>query len=82
MIVVPYALCSAGSWGDVNAPQLIIENRAVALDYARDEPPGAGHYGHGGPQGAPPGARGGGAPAKSDWLCDAVIMLPFPQPIL
>lgn len=58
---------SAGSAGDMNAPQLIVENRAVTLEYARDSThpsqvsgssEGLGHRGD--------------QQIKSDWLCDTV----------
>jgi hypothetical protein len=65
----------AGSCGDSTAPQLIIENRAVTLDYARDEP-GQGYQGS-----APRGGMDGRSTAprastiKTDWLCDSVRFL-------
>ena len=62
-------LVAAGSAGDPNAPQLIIDNRAVVLDYARDRDRERGSR-FGGP------ASGGDdrrpAAVKSDWICEKV----------
>lgn len=55
----------AGSWGDSSAPQLIIENRAVTLDYARDN-----QRGYTGPI-AGNSERDHSRAPRTDWLCDA-----------
>eukprot|EP00981_Chlorochromonas_danica_P013062 scaffold5744_cov179-Ochromonas_danica.AAC.9 len=51
----------AGSTGDPNAPQLIIENRAVGLDYARESMTDR----------RKDTARPNDRKFKGDWLCDA-----------
>jgi RNA recognition motif-containing protein len=56
----------AGSAGDMNAPQLIVENRAVTLEYARDSVSSGQQAGRGGGEGR------GDPQSKSDWLCDTV----------
>jgi len=64
-------VCIAGSAGDRDAPQLIIENRAVTVEFARDRDrdfdrsrdhrdPGSRHD------------QTSRRPVKSDWLCDTV----------
>ncbi len=62
----------AGSCGDPRAPQFIVENRALTLDYARDDqirdpssrpPP---------PSGSGSGRGGASSGVKTDWLCDSV----------
>ena len=66
---------TAGSCGDPRAPQFIVENRALSLDYARDDQirdssarPHAGAGGAGSSN-----SRGGtSAGVKTDWLCDSV----------
>mmetsp|Transcript_23220 Transcript_23220/g.34081 ORF Transcript_23220/g.34081 Transcript_23220/m.34081 type:complete len:186 (+) Transcript_23220:436-993(+) len=72
----------AGSAGDMNAPQLIVENRAVTLEYARDIRGGSGGGDTDGQTGAP---RREGGP-KSDWLCDAVptscVQVQFVLPLM
>lgn len=54
----------AGSTGDPNAPQLIIENRAVGLDYARESMTDR----------RKDTAKPNDRKFKGDWLCDAVSM--------
>ena len=70
MLLTPYCYyIIAGSAGDPNAPQLIIENRAVTLEYARDNRSSSSH------SGSSAGSGGGGdrrGPIKTDWLCDKV----------
>lgn len=64
-----FSFRTAGSTGDPGAAQLIIDNRAVALDYARNDqtPFGTGAQPQGGRE------RGGDSRApKTDWLCDTV----------
>lgn len=68
---------TAGSAGDPNAPQFIVENRAVTLEYARDggkfgtdRDAGQGHGGSSGVVGGGGGSRG--RPIKTDWLCEMV----------
>lgn len=39
LLNLSFSLLPAGSAGDPNAPQLIVENRAVVLDYAKDRNP-------------------------------------------
>ena len=70
-----YFFFIAGSAGDPNAPQFIVENRAVALEYARDNGPpnrmdinsnnrnmaGGTSYEEKKP-----------STIKSDWICDSV----------
>mmetsp|Transcript_31733 Transcript_31733/g.43291 ORF Transcript_31733/g.43291 Transcript_31733/m.43291 type:complete len:582 (+) Transcript_31733:501-2246(+) len=61
-----------GSWAtncDPNGPQLIIENRAVLLEYARDRA-AAGDFG-GGSKERGFGSSGGVSHGQSDWLCSA-----------
>ena len=56
--------------GDDKAPQLIVENRAVIIDYATprsDHPSSSVEIARRGISGG-----GGEASAKSDWLCDTV----------
>jgi len=63
---------AAGSAGDPNAPQLIIDNRAVVLDYARDRDRDRdrerGSRVERGDDRRP-------ATVKSDWLCEKVSEL-------
>lgn len=71
---------SAGSAGDRNAAQLIIENRAVLIEYARGdndkrEPRGDRERVRDRDR---EGAHGPGTgAAKSDWLCDSVCIPDF-----
>ncbi len=72
MIMCDMYHCIAGSAGDMHAPQFIVENRAVTLEYAKDIVKGSTHDGHlssGGRGGQ--GASGGGI-IKCDWLCESV----------
>lgn len=55
----------AGSAGDPNAPQLIVENRAVQLEYAKDLAEKRKEF-----RGGKDDRRGG--EGKTDWLCEAV----------
>lgn len=55
------ARCIAGSAGDAQAAQLIIDNRSTYIEYARDN--GA-HPRHGSMHNKPP-------PMKSDWACES-----------
>ena len=72
MLLTPYCYyIIAGSAGDPNAPQLIIENRAVTLEYARDNRSSSSHSGSSAGSGG--GDRRG--PVKTDWLCDKVRCL-------
>lgn len=60
---------TAGSVGDPDAPQLIIDNRAVALDYGDSKRQSRGHR-----DGSDRGSHHDSAnQAKGDWLCDKVI---------
>jgi len=62
----------AGSAGDPDAPQLIIENRGVTIEYAREQNDKRGKEGGGG------GGMGGRfeeRKVRTDWLCDAVSAL-------
>lgn len=58
----------AGSHGDRHAPQFIVENRAVLLEYAREKPPSTYEPKHGGASG---GEYKKSAP-RSDWMCTNV----------
>lgn len=63
---------TAGSYGDPKAPQLIIDNRAVVLDYARalterKDRYGTGTDSQGGVQGVHDKPK-----FRSDWLCEKV----------
>ena len=67
--------------GDRNAPQLIVDSRAVVLEYAR---PGSEHrpLEHDGDRGGNNNGNGGRAPLphsalKSDWLCESVSVSPL-----
>jgi hypothetical protein len=55
---------TAGSSGDPKAPQLIVENRAVTLEYARDQESRPRDGDREGSRRAPP---------KTDWLCEQVL---------
>jgi hypothetical protein len=55
---------SAGSTGDPHAPQLIVENRSVTLEYARPDERRVND------RDRPRDEKRGGV--KSDWLCEAV----------
>jgi hypothetical protein len=61
-------LLPAGSTGDPNAPQFIVENRAVTLEYAREGDRSRGTDRDGGPGGSR-------RPIKTDWLCESVSPL-------
>lgn len=73
MIAFARSIQIAGSAGDQNAPQLIIENRAVMLDYARpDQNPGSGWA----PAAAAVSAArdrpaGDNRAPRTDWLCES-----------
>lgn len=54
---------TAGSSGDRKAPQLIVDNRAVTLEYARDQESRPRDGDREGSRRPPP---------KTDWLCDQV----------
>jgi len=64
----------AGSAGDPNAPQLIIDLRAVTIEYARDD-----RKGNAGKKGEFPGARGVREEKKprTDWLCEVTTKFWF-----
>lgn len=65
-----FLFTSAGSAGDPNAPQLIIDNRAVVLDYARDRDKERGpRYGS-----APSTVDERKPVVKSDWICEKVSL--------
>ena len=57
-------LYAAGSAGDPNAPQLILDNRAVILEYANARLESSSEHGRG--------DRRDRRPVKSDWLCEVV----------
>lgn len=64
----------AGSTGDPNAAQLIVENRAVTLEYAREttDRPQCSYYGNGDQRGREReerDAKGGSHSAGLDWIC-------------
>lgn len=69
----------AGSSGDPNAPQLIVDNRAVTLEYAREfnrsvssgSGGSASIYGNGGGREDDRDRGDDRKPIKCDWLCDA-----------
>lgn len=61
----------AGSAGDRNAAQLIIENRAVLIEYAR----GDNDKGRDARDGRDTARGHAGRNVKSDWLCDTVILI-------
>jgi hypothetical protein len=66
--------CIAGSAGDRDAPQLIIENRAVTVEFARDRDREGRDYDRSRDH-RDPGSRHDQTsrrPVKSDWLCDTV----------
>lgn len=58
----------AGSAGDPNAQQLIIESRAVTIDYAYDKP----RKEHGSSEGSFEFKRS--APTRTDWICEVNII--------
>lgn len=62
----------AGSMGDSNAPQLIVENRAVMIDYAA--PRSQDDHSTGGP-GDSHRRISESTVAKSDWLCETVSLV-------
>ena len=71
MIFSPFAIFLAGSAGDPNAPQLIVDNRSVTIEYGdkRKENNSLGT------RSGPGGGVGGDfhqKPVRSDWLCEAV----------
>ena len=62
-----------GSWlhnYDPNGPQLIIENRAVQLEYARDRDRAPPHHAER-ERGSGSGSIGGVSHGQADWLCNA-----------
>ena len=72
----------AGSAGDPYAPQFIVENRAVILEYAREKTPSTYEpKGASGAAGAAASAAGSGADKKasfrSDWMCTKVMSCHF-----
>lgn len=56
----------SGSMGDINAPQLIVENRAVTIDFALPRSEDNSRHG---PKSSTDGTRRGDV-IKSDWLCE------------
>lgn len=72
-----FAKSFAGSMGDEKAPQLIVENRAVMIDYATPRSEGDhSASSSSSSSGDVYSRRGGGheAAAKSDWLCGTVSL--------
>ena len=66
-------VCIAGSAGDRDAPQLIIENRAVTVEFARDRDRDFDRSrDHRDPVSGSRHDQTSRRPVKSDWLCDTV----------
>lgn len=57
--------CIAGSAGDPNAPQLIVENRSVSIEYGREQADRRGKEDHNKRDDKT-------RSVKTDWLCEAV----------
>ena len=64
----------AGSAGDPNAPQLIIDNRAVQLEYARDMSDKKKDFNQNNRFNNDRG-KDDKRPVKTDWLCEAVSFI-------
>eukprot|EP00604_Paraphysomonas_vestita_P000531 CAMPEP_0174825920 /NCGR_PEP_ID=MMETSP1107-20130205/43266_1 /TAXON_ID=36770 /ORGANISM="Paraphysomonas vestita, Strain GFlagA" /LENGTH=838 /DNA_ID=CAMNT_0016058065 /DNA_START=1649 /DNA_END=4165 /DNA_ORIENTATION=- len=74
------ATFAGSSGGNFNAPQLIVENRAVTLEYARE--PAGGHGSHRNTGNDSNSSKKDHHPIKRDWLCDSCGYQNFARRVL